>query len=138
VNGLGDTSAWTTRHRSPAAAAAFDAAAAAHEIALCEVVVFELLRTARDTQNLAALRLELESLPQVHVDRGTWQRAMDVYELLARRGPLHHRQVPWSDVVIAAAGERAGLPIIHYDRHFETVAEVTGQPVEAIAPLGSL
>jgi predicted nucleic acid-binding protein len=138
VTGLGDTSAWTTRHRSAAAATTFEAAAASGQIALCEVVVFELLRTARDADGLADLRLELESLPQVRIDAETWRRAMDVYELLARRGALRHRQVPWSDVVIAAAGERAGLPIIHYDRHFETIAEVTGQPVEAIAPLGSL
>jgi hypothetical protein len=44
---------------------------------------------------------------------------------------------------LRAAAERAPaelseLPICHYDAHFELIAEVTGQPMRAIAPLGSL
>jgi hypothetical protein len=46
--------------------------------------------------------------------------------------------VPPQDLLIAAAAESAGVPVLHYDRHFELIAEVTGQPVRAIAPLGSL
>jgi predicted nucleic acid-binding protein len=57
---------------------------------------------------------------------------------LARRGPLHHRQLKIPDLLIAAAAESAGMPVLHYDRHFELIAEVTGQPVRALAPLGSL
>jgi hypothetical protein len=30
------------------------------------------------------------------------------------------------------------VPVLHYDRHFELIAEVTGQSVRAPAPLGSL
>ncbi len=67
-----------------------------------------------------------------------WSRAFDVFEALAEHGPLHHRQVPFLDLLVAAAAERAQLPVLHYDRHFELIAEVTGQPVRAIAPLGSL
>jgi hypothetical protein len=40
--------------------------------------------------------------------------------------------------MIAAAAELAEMPLLHYDGHFELVAEVTGQPVEELAPLGSL
>ena len=36
------------------------------------------------------------------------------------------------------AAERAEIPVLHYDRHFELIASITGQPVRAIAPLGSL
>ena len=63
---------------------------------------------------------------------------MDVMQAFAERGPLHHRQVRIADLVIAATGELAEVPILHYDRHFELIAEVTGQPVRAIAPLGTL
>jgi predicted nucleic acid-binding protein len=42
------------------------------------------------------------------------------------------------DLLIAAAAELAALPVLHYDRDFEAIADVTGQPVRAIAPLGSL
>ena len=57
---------------------------------------------------------------------------------LTARGPLHHRQVKLPDLLIAAAAELAALPVLHYDRDFEAIADVTGQPVRAIAPLGSL
>jgi len=42
------------------------------------------------------------------------------------------------DLLIAATAELAGLELLHYDRHFELIAEITGQPVRALAPLGSL
>jgi predicted nucleic acid-binding protein len=61
-----------------------------------------------------------------------------VFEQLSRRGPLHHRQVALPDLLVAAAAELAGIPVSHYDRDFELIAEVTGQPMRAIAPLGSL
>jgi len=57
---------------------------------------------------------------------------------LAARGPLHHRQASILDLFIAAAAEEAGLPVLHHDPDFELIAEVTGQPVRAIVPLGSL
>ena len=65
-----------------------------------------------------------------------WDRAVAVWRELVRRG--RHRQVKQSDLLVAAAAELAGVPTCHYDRHFEVIAEVTGQPVRAIAPLGTL
>ena len=72
------------------------------------------------------------------IGRRVWQRAFDVFEQLAAKGPVHHRQVALPDLVIAAAAEIAEVPVCHYDRDFELIAEVTGQPVRAIAPLGSI
>jgi predicted nucleic acid-binding protein len=93
---------------------------------------------ARDAVELAARRLALDELRLVAVGPREWQRAEDVYYELARLGPRHHRQVPMPDLLVAAAAERAEIPVLHHDRHFELIAEVTGQPVRAIAPLGSL
>ena len=67
-----------------------------------------------------------------------WRRATDVFEQLGAAGPLHHRRVGIPDLLIAAAAELAELPVLHYDRDFEVIAALTGQPVRAIAPLGSL
>ena len=83
-------------------------------------------------------RDDLDTLRDVAMGDRVWRRATDVLELLAAAGPLHHRSVPIPDLLIAAAAELAELPVMHYDRHFEVIAEVTGQPVRAIAPLGSL
>lgn len=65
-----------------------------------------------------------------------WDRAADVWSELVRRG--RPRQIPRFDLLVAAVGERSGWPVLHYDRHFELIAEVTGQPLRALAPLGSL
>jgi predicted nucleic acid-binding protein len=138
VIGLADTSAWTTRHRDPRVEATFDGWVREDLVAICDVVRFELLVSARDHAHFALMRERLDVLTNVAIDPRVWRRALDVFELFARQGPLHHRRVPFLDLLIAAAAERAELPVLHYDRDFELIAVVTGQPVRAIAPLGSL
>jgi len=135
---LADTSAWTSRHKSPAVRADFDARVSGGQIATCEMVMLELLWTARDHADFVAARAELETLSQVPVDHRVWVRATDIFETLAAEGPLHHRRARIPDLLIAAAAELAGLAVCHYDRDFELIAEVTGQPMRAIAPIGSL
>ena len=102
------------------------------------MVRLELLWSARDAPHAARIRSGLDALRDAPMGDRVWRRATDVFELLAERGPLHHRQVQLPDLLIAAAAELAELPVLHYDRHFEVIAEITGQPVRAIAPLGSL
>jgi len=102
------------------------------------MVRLELLWSARDAIHLASIRGNLEALREAPMGERVWRRATDVFELLAERGPLHHRQVGIPDLLIAAAAELAELPLLHYDHDFELIAEVTGQPMRAIAPLGSL
>jgi predicted nucleic acid-binding protein len=133
---LADTSAWTTRHRDAAIRAAFDELVLDGEIAICPPVTMELLWSARNAEELRALRCELAALPQVEVTTGAWERAVDVWQELAERG--RHRQATPADLVVAATAETAGLGLCHYDRDFEAIAAVTGQPVRALAPLGSL
>jgi predicted nucleic acid-binding protein len=135
---LADTSAWMIRKRSELALRHFVQRLEAGRIATCDMVKLELLREVRDVAELAVRRDELDALRNASIGPRVWHRALDVLEQLAARGPLHHRQVPLPDLLIAAAAERAELPVLHYDRHFEVIAKVTGQAVRAIAPLGSL
>ena len=58
-------------------------------------------------------------------------RAVEVQGLLAELG--HHRAVKVPDLLIAAAGELAGLTVLHVDRDFDLIADVTGQVVERLA-----
>jgi hypothetical protein len=62
--------------------------------------------------------------------------AIEVMGLLARQGK--HRAASIPDLLIAAVAERAKLAILHYDRDFDLIASITGQPVEWIAPAGSV
>ena len=102
------------------------------------MVRFELLWTSRDHAELLETRAELDALRSAPMGDRVWRRALDVFERLAEQGPLHHRQVGVADLLIAAAAELAELPVLHYDRDFELIAEVTGQPMRALAPLGTL
>ena len=51
--------------------------------------------------------------------------------LLADRG--QHRAPSIPDLIIAATAELAGLTILHLDKDFEVIAQVTGQPVERLS-----
>jgi len=101
-------------------------------------VVLELLWEARDAAELRRRRLLLLALDEAAIGAPEWRRATDVFELLAEEAPLHHRRVKLPDLLVAAAAESVGIPVCHYDADFELIARITGQPVRAIAPLGSL
>jgi len=62
-------------------------------------------------------------------------RALEAQHRLAQRG--QHR-VPVPDLLIAATAEEHRLSVIHYDRDFDRIAEVTGQRTEWVVPRGSI
>jgi len=135
---LADTSAWTNRAKDLEIRVAFDALVEDGLIATCPMVAMELLWSATSQADFAELRSDLDELPRVPIDGTVWDRAIDVFQALGRAGPLHHRRVKLPDLLIAAAGEVAELPVVHYDRDFEVIGSLTGQPMRPIAPLGSL
>lgn len=49
---------------------------------------------------------------------------------VADRG--QHRAPSVPDLIIAATAELAGLTVLHLDKDFELIAEITGQPVERL------
>lgn len=135
---LADTSAWFVSRREPSVRVVFDDLVQRASISTCDAVKLELLYTARNASELAARRIELDLLPQCPIGPAQFRRALDVYEALAQQGGLHHRRVKHPDLLIAAAAESAGIPVLHYDRDFDTIREVTGQPMRWIAPPGSV
>lgn len=64
-------------------------------------------------------------------------RALEVQKLLALQHPLHHR-IAVPDLIIGAVAELSGAIVWHYDSDYERIARVTGQPIEWIAPRGTL
>jgi len=49
-----------------------------------------------------------------------------------------HRGPTAVDLYIAAIAELGGATLLHDDRSFDTIARLTGQPTEWLAPCGSL
>ena len=50
--------------------------------------------------------------------------------LLADRG--QHRAPSIPDLLIAATAELAGFTVLHHDKDFDLIAELTGQPLERL------
>jgi predicted nucleic acid-binding protein len=75
-------------------------------------------------------RPPLSSLLVEYLTPAIEDRAVEVQTLLADRGL--HRAPAVPDLMVAAAAELAGLTVLHLDKDFETIASVTGQPVERL------
>jgi predicted nucleic acid-binding protein len=136
---LADTSAWVwTRAVGGELRVAFDEDLVEEQIATCDMVRLELLYSARNAAEFTSLRSELDALPHCPIGVDEWKRALEVYEQLARQGGLHHRSVRHPDLLIAAAAEAAGIPVLHYDEDYDRIANITGQDVRWLAQRGSL
>ena len=61
---------------------------------------------------------------------GLTRRAYEVQGLLAAGG--QHRAPSVADLLIAATAETVGLTVLHCDKDFELIAEVTGQPLQRL------
>jgi len=87
------------------------------------------VRTAADLR--AGLRQPpLSAMPVEYLTPAIEDRAIEVLTLLADRG--QHRALSIPDLIIAATAELAGLTVLHLDKDFEVIADITGQPVERL------
>jgi predicted nucleic acid-binding protein len=69
-------------------------------------------------------------MPVEYLTPAIEDRAVEILTLLADRG--RHRAPSVPDLIIAATAELAGLTVLHLDKDFEVIAEITGQPVERL------
>lgn len=72
----------------------------------------------------------LAELPRTYLTPAVEDRAFTLQGVLAQRG--HHRAPSVPDLLVAATAEALGLVVLHNDKNFELIAEVTGQPVERL------
>ena len=72
----------------------------------------------------------LSSMPVEYLSPAIEDRAVEILTLLADRG--QHRAPSVPDLIIAATAELAGLTVLHLDKDFDVIAEITGQPVERL------
>lgn len=97
------------------------------------VTVLEIGYSARGSQEWRQLRRmpPLSLMPEEATTAHTESRAIEVQGELAARG--HHRGPSIPDLLIAAIAEERSLTVLHVDRDFELIAEVTGQSIERLA-----
>lgn len=130
---LADTSAWvwSRRSNSPELRERFDANLVDGFLAVCDVVKLELLFGARNHDAFAEIRSGLDAMPACPIGDREWARALSVYERLAEVG-VRHRAVGHAALLVAAAAESAGVPVLHYNAAFERIAAITGQPLRRL------
>ncbi len=75
-------------------------------------------------------RPPLSSMPVEYLTPAIEDRSVEVLALLADRG--QHRAPSIPDLIIAATAELAGLTVLHLDKDFDVIAEITGQLVERL------
>ena len=134
---LADTSVWA-RKSHPALRDWFAAAIEAGEIVGCDMIAIEILHSARNPSEFMLVEDGLMGLPWVAMEAADWRRAREIYRVLGGRPGMMQRSVKHPDLLIAAAAERAGLTLVHYDADYDTIAEITGQSMRWAAPRGSL
>jgi predicted nucleic acid-binding protein len=104
-------------------------------LARCTISDLEIGASARNADEWDALLRAVRTFVTVDIDPVDVTRAGGVQRALAAIG-LRGRKLP--DLLIAAAAERRGLTLLHYDRDFELIADVTGQRHEWVVPRGSI
>lgn len=133
---IADTSAWARAHREEVAVD-WAAALRGGQLTICLPIAFELLYVERDHAALIERERDLALLRSVPITVSVQSEAMRALVALSDRGPLHHR-VPLPDLLIAAAAQEAGLGVLHYDHHYDRLAEILSFDSRWIAEPGSL
>jgi len=86
-------------------------------------------RSAADLRDGMA-KPPIASMPVEYLTPAMEDRAMAVQAALADRG--QHRAASIPDLLVAAAAELAQLTVLHLDKDFDLIREVTGQPMERL------
>ncbi len=133
---LADKSA-INRAEHPSVRQEVAAALNARQIVTCSVVTLEVMYSARDREELEDLEATQSTLRAIPMTDSIHRAALTAIRELARRGAGRHR-VPVADVLIAAAAQEAGVGVLHYDHHYDRLAEVLHFRSMWLAPAGSL
>jgi predicted nucleic acid-binding protein len=101
-------------------------------VRISSVTRLEVGYSARSGADLrsAARQPPLASMPREYQTPASEDRAVEVQMLMADQG--RHRAPSVPDLVVAATAELAGLTVLHVDKDFDLIAEITGQPTERL------
>ena len=101
----------------------------------CTMSDLETGFSARNANEWDALQRALSAFPVVDVVSSDFDQAKESQRALAALG-LKGRKVP--DLIVAAVALRMELTVLHYDRDFELIEQVTGQPTRWVVERGTI
>ncbi len=102
-------------------------------VAISTVTRLEVGFSARSADDLARAfgAPPISAMPVEYQTPAIEDRAVEVQRLLAERG--QHRAPSIPDLLVAATAELTGRTVLHLDKDFELIAQLTGQSVERIS-----
>ena len=126
---LVDTSAWVEflRDTGGAACGRVEALLRTDEIVTCHPIRMEVLAGARDERHLADLRGLLARGRLLASEPADYEAAAALLRTCRRRGETVRRLI---DCLIAAHAIRAGIPVLHVDEDFATLARHTNLQID--------
>ncbi len=127
---LVDTSVWVEVFRRPAL---FDLESVIDfdEVVTCLPVVQEVLQGFDDENAFQAARVAMRALPIVESPLGAnvFDEAVSLYRLARRRGLTIRSS---TDCLIATCALKNGLALLHADRDYDAIAQVSGLDIRTI------
>ncbi len=101
-------------------------------VRISTVTRLEVGYSARSAADYGTLFSEppIASMPTEYLTPRIEDRAVEVQSMLAARG--QHRDPSIPDLLIAATAELAELTVLHLDKDFELIAELTGVATERL------
>jgi predicted nucleic acid-binding protein len=131
-----DTSAWSRAHH-PSVREPWTRALFSDRVRLSPAVRLEILLSARDGDSFDTLAERLSALRTAPLTAAVIRAAEDSMRTLAHRSAGAQR-IPIVDYLVAAAAQETGAAVLHYDRDYDTLAEVMEFESAWLAPPGSL
>lgn len=131
-----DTSAWARAHH-PQVRQLWREALLDRRLRVSPLVRFEILLSARDGQSFDALAEQLSALHAAPHNASVTAAAEQAMRALAHRSAGGQR-LPIVDYLVAASAQELGAAVIHYDRDYDTLAELMGFESIWLAPAGTL
>jgi predicted nucleic acid-binding protein len=131
-----DTSAFARAHQ-PQVREDWERALQADRLRISPIARLEILLSARDGVTFDELAQELSILRSAPLTPTVARAAETAMRALAHRSSGAQR-IPIADYLVAAAAQETGAAVLHYDRDYDTLAEVMAFESIWLAPRGSL
>jgi hypothetical protein len=115
---LADSSIWIDYLRSGKAPLAdFESELVRGEIAICGMILAEVLSGVKNEQEAQVLKSRLLALPYLSEHRDTFVEAASLYSTLRKSGT----SIPLSDCIISAIAMENECKLLTSDKHFEAI-----------------
>lgn len=131
-----DTSAWARAHH-PQVRRLWREALLERRLRISPLVRFEILRSARDGRSFDTLSEQLSALHAAPHNDSVFAAAEQAMRAMAHRS-AGAQCLPIVDYLVAASAQELGAAVIHYDRDYDTLAELLGFDSIWLAPAGTL